>query len=135
MCRSDYRYTFNIEEKTWDEAQKTCKLNGGNLATITSQEEQNIIMAGADTAKQWWIGVKVNATDRITLYLAHGQTRSTWSNWNLEAKEPNSLSEGDSCVRMKIQDNVWKWSDAFCKKKYGFICRHEYGEKSLCYMN
>ena len=122
----EYRYTFHTEEKTWNEAQKTCTLNGGNLATITSQEEQNIIMAGVETNKQWWIGVKVKEADRITLYLADGQTSLTWSNWKLG--EPNSFSEGDSCVRMRIQDNVWKWSDSFCFRKYGFICRQKYGE-------
>ena len=121
-------YTFHTEEKTRDEAQKTCELNGGNLLTITSQEEQDIIMADIDTTKQWWIGVKVDETDR-SFHWADGRTGLAWSNW--KKGEPNNFQEGDPCVRLAYAKSVWQWKDNLCSVTYAFICRDRYGK--ICF--
>merc|ERR1719494_1005647 len=126
ICRDKYDlgpYTFHTEEKTRDEAQKTCELNGGNLLTITSQEEQDIIMADIDTTKQWWIGVKVDETDR-SFHWADGRTGLAWSNW--KKGEPNNFQEGDPCVRLAYAKSVWQWKDNLCSVTYAFICRDRY---------
>ena len=82
-------------------------------------------MSGLDTSKQWWIGVKVNATDR-TLYWADGRTGLAWSNW--KNGEPNNFGQGDPCVRIRYQKGVWKWSDNVCSVSYAFICGEKFGE-------
>ena len=82
-------------------------------------------MSGLDTAKQWWIGVKVNETDR-TFYWADGRTGLAWSNW--KKGEPNNFAEGDPCVRLAYANSVWQWKDNLCSVSYAFICREKYGE-------
>ena len=82
-------------------------------------------MAGVDTTKQWWIGLKVDETSR-DLYWADGRRGLAWSNW-LKG-EPNNFEEGDPCVRMVYKKSVWQWRDNLCSVNYSFICRDKYGE-------
>ena len=97
--------------------------------TMKSQEEQDTIMAGVDTTKQWWIGVKVDETNHTSLYWADGEV-SFWSNWM--KNEPNNFAEGDPCVRMKYhKTNFWQWKDNVCSVSYGFICRESDGKLEI----
>ena len=47
-------YKYGTSQKTWDEAQKSCKMWGGNLITIESSEENDQV---AKESKSRWVKV------------------------------------------------------------------------------
>jgi hypothetical protein len=56
MTTASTNVTFyvNTTPSTFDEAQYACRVNGGNLAVYTSQEEQQVGAAGHDWRRQDW---------------------------------------------------------------------------------
>lgn len=133
-------YDYNM---SWTEAKALCESLGGHLVTITSQAEQNQIMALTQQCDmgQYYIG----ATD--------AETEGTWkwvtgeafsfTNWDLAYPEPNGGTD-ENYVTMVNKENPpnkepGEWVD--CKNmargsgfydcsNTGFIC--EYERPSLC---
>jgi len=113
------------QDKIWTDAETTCVANGGHLATIESQAQNNWVVAiSAQTRQHVWIG----ATDQFsegTWTNAVGQTALTFTSWR--SGEPNGGS-GESCASMP---HHWagKWNDAGCGQTYHFVCGLGSGKK------
>ena len=114
-----YHYTYHTEKKTWYEALRECKLKGGNLASITSKEEQVKIVSGMPNWSDggWWIGLHSDRTWRWV----DGRTLA-WANWF-----PGGPKDSTGCAGMQIRDSdkQCEWFDKECDAEYKYICKFQ----------
>ena len=118
---NSYYFFFNQRER-WDDAQHISQDNGGNLISINSQEENDIIVtllqeslqniqinSGSHTA---WIGYHINNNDNYFEWVSGDSTN--FSNWVTD--EPNNLNE-EQWVEMYLpldsnESELWgKWNN------------------------
>ena len=106
------KYKFHNEEKTWEAAEIHCQNEGGHLASILSEEEQQevkVVASGQDA----WIG---------------GFAKEAVGSWKWSDGSPWQFSRWDevlyegarSCVQLVSGD---LWNDEYCLDKKGFICQ------------
>ena len=102
----------------WDEAKEYCEQMGGHLATITSEEEQQIIsecLENEGEYKQYWLGGYKNENWRwIT-----GESME-YSNW--DSGEPNG---NGSCLEI-YNSGLWDDTKNEEHKVKGYICEWEF---------
>ncbi|KAL7875546.1 hypothetical protein AOLI_G00105090 [Acnodon oligacanthus] len=115
FCGTRQFHVVNIE-KTWTDAQKHCRENFTDLATIESQEEMNAVIAVLNAAGNPWIGLRQkNKTDS---WIWSDGSNSSYRNWN--SGEPNN-GVGDHCVQL-LEKHGYRWNDAGCQWPNPFIC-------------
>ena len=100
-------FTLHTTEKTWAEAESECQKEGGHLASVTSEEVNQVVknVAGVDDNYVWLGGRK---EDRKWTW----SDKSTWGYHDLS----ESYSE---CVQFYKR---W-WRTASCLSEYQFICQ------------
>ncbi|KAI4880214.1 hypothetical protein NFI96_018741 [Prochilodus magdalenae] len=109
-------YYFVNESKTWSEAQRYCRENYTDLATVDNKEEMVQLKAAVDPTYSgaMWIG------------LYRGSQRSWgWSSGetvqyvNWKSGEPNGGDKDGLCAAIKLSDG---WVDVLCTDSLEFIC-------------
>ncbi|XP_072280406.1 mannose-binding protein C-like isoform X2 [Pyxicephalus adspersus] len=114
----DKVFVTNGFEENFENAQKTCKEAGGNLATPRNAAEnsatQEILHTKGESSKSF-LGISDAQVEGIFKYLT-GE-KMTFTNWNLG--EPNNSKDNEDCV--EIQDNG-KWNDIPCNLLRLVIC-------------
>ncbi|XP_052254421.1 macrophage mannose receptor 1-like [Dreissena polymorpha] len=116
-------YRIIRNPSTWQDAQITCGRNGGTLASILDQNEQNFIQGNLPKpVLSWdglWIGLNDIAADNFFVW-SDGQT-VTYTNWNVN--EPNDFSNrNEDCVEMRL--DAGRWNDEVCSMvRPGMICK------------
>ena len=107
----DHCYLLNREAKNWFDAEETCRMKGGHLASVSTKHINQHFKA-----KKWkdvWIGgVDVNKKNNWTW--------SDCSSWDFEEwsdNEPNGNNE--HCVEV-IGNN--RWNDRNCRDRQNFVC-------------
>ncbi|XP_068726517.1 macrophage mannose receptor 1-like [Montipora capricornis] len=112
-------YLFRAEDRmSWASARYSCERRGGNLLSITSQQEQDYILYHY-TSKQRgnvWIGLNDRALEAG--YTWSDGSPVTFLNWN--PGEPNDKIGGENCVEMYSNS---RWNDKACNVLNGYICR------------
>uniref|UniRef100_A0A4W5KQ68 C-type lectin domain-containing protein n=1 Tax=Hucho hucho TaxID=62062 RepID=A0A4W5KQ68_9TELE len=108
------------EHKTWSEAQRYCRQNYVDLASIDDMAEMNrlnnTVKAGSLTEPAW-IGL-YNTSWRWSL----GDTElNTTEFWDKKNGQPDNAKRNEFCVWMK----KGLWHDEKCDKQHHFVC---YGE-------
>ena len=138
---TNHRYEVIEESMTWTEAKAYCESKGGHLATITSQEEQEIVQAliANKTKKQYWLGGQVTTNGWTWV------TGETWSYTNWGRSEPQNYQGTEGYLQMyrlpnpKVyeEDALGKWNDItndntiigeedfFSLENVGIICEYE----------
>ncbi|XP_026208859.1 macrophage mannose receptor 1-like [Anabas testudineus] len=117
-----YVYHFIGEKKTWDEAQKYCRENYTDLATVSNMTDMERLRKSTETLTEAWIGLhsypgKNNRRWYWSLPgLEFSETQTRW-----DSEEPNDYRGQENCVLMNDQ----KWSDYPCNDKHQFICYSE----------
>ncbi|KAL7981602.1 hypothetical protein Chor_005690 [Crotalus horridus] len=123
----------------FQEALQTCRNDGGDLVSIESQSEQELIekMIQRYSASDgdFWIGLRreeddpENGTQCPHLYTWTDGSWSTFRNWYVD--EPSCGSEG--CVVMYHQPSapagdggryLFQWNDDRCNMRNNFICKY-----------
>lgn len=112
-------YQISNEDCTWEEAKIACESAGGYLATITTQDEMNLIsnMIGSSTDSKLivWIG----GTDQVTegdWKWVSGEDFN-YTNWKSEY-EPNNYNNEDY---LQIDENPG-WNDANGQQLCNYVC-------------
>ena len=107
-----YYYKPYGEEKDWNEAQKICEGEGGNLAIIFNQQTRDVVNGFMSNG---WIGV----SDQWQEGKWQTPTKESlpYTSWNVG--EPNNAG-GEDCT---VQRNDKKWNDLSCGSKKKFICQ------------
>ncbi|XDV38524.1 hypothetical protein PO909_007904 [Leuciscus waleckii] len=118
---SSHQYHFVNESKTWTEAQRHCRENYTDLATIDNMEEMNSMIN------------TVNGSYNGSAWIGQYDDVNSWR-WSLEDNdfyqdgerdfrnwyhEPNNILGNELCVYMDYNGN---WYDSSCENYYIFVC-------------
>ncbi|XP_073715847.1 macrophage mannose receptor 1-like [Misgurnus anguillicaudatus] len=123
---SQRRYHHININMTWTEAQRYCRENYTDLATVNNMNDMNELMSQVNESGvnnndlRVWIGLK-NTSD-YTWKRSMGHTVN-YTNWKDE--KPDKTND---CTYMK---NSEKWHHKDCNKKLSFICYNESSKKYI----
>ncbi|KAK3524136.1 hypothetical protein QTP70_018029, partial [Hemibagrus guttatus] len=114
-------YYFVNENKTWTEAQRYCRENYTDLATIDNMEEMKKLLNAANTSYSGlaWIGLYDDpdswrwSLDDDSLYNVGEKTFTGWYH------EPDNYDGKELCVFIRSDG---KWSDGNCNSYMNFVC-------------
>ncbi|KAM3604663.1 uncharacterized protein V6R79_014470 [Siganus canaliculatus] len=111
-------FFLNRTEKTWLDAQKMCRKEGGDLVSIRNVEEQSFVISqlGYVSSDELWVGLN----DRKTEGLFDWSDHSTVSFTSWEYGKPAIFTDQEDCVLIKGENGYW--TDRVCNEKHGFIC-------------
>uniref|UniRef100_A0A3Q2YER2 C-type lectin domain-containing protein n=1 Tax=Hippocampus comes TaxID=109280 RepID=A0A3Q2YER2_HIPCM len=101
----------NDIKANWTYARSWCKDQGGELAVIDNQSEN-------DMELPTWIGLSDILVENQYAW-SDGVSPVLYTNWN--GKEPNNAGGTENCVEMYPDG---RWNDNDCLQKRGFVCRH-----------
>lgn len=114
-----HRYEIYDDLLTWEQAKAKCEELGGHLATITSQEEQDVITNAIQSAvrNSFYLGAEIGKDTWIT-----GEPIE-YTNWE-EGQPDNSNGVEDI---YEIYNKSGRWNDSDRTRWYGrgFICEYE----------
>ncbi|XP_047655745.1 macrophage mannose receptor 1-like [Tachysurus fulvidraco] len=118
---SSHQYHFVNENKTWTEAQRYCRENYTDLATIDNMEEMNTLLNTVNGSYSGlaWIGMYVDmdswrwSLDDDAFYQKGERDFRGWSH------QPNNYNGNEMCV---IMDYGGVWFDRPCTDRNSFVC-------------
>ncbi|KAF3858065.1 hypothetical protein F7725_011266 [Dissostichus mawsoni] len=102
-------FNLNRTQKTWPDAQRDCRLEGGDLATIRNVEDQT-------STDELWIGLNDRKTEGQFDWIDH----STVSFTSWEFGKPAVSTDIKDCVLIRGENG--NWADRVCEEKHGSIC-------------
>uniref|UniRef100_A0A3B4CKL6 C-type lectin domain-containing protein n=1 Tax=Pygocentrus nattereri TaxID=42514 RepID=A0A3B4CKL6_PYGNA len=95
------------QDKNWTDAQKYCRENFTDLATIESQEEMNALLAVLKRKTGYfWIGLR----QKENCWTWSDGSKFSYSKWN--SGEPNNDGT-DNCGGLRSA-NIYRWNDGLC---------------------
>ncbi|XP_026210056.1 LOW QUALITY PROTEIN: macrophage mannose receptor 1 [Anabas testudineus] len=105
----------------WDYARSWCKDQGGELAVIDDQYENDFVSSYLrDLQHSTWIGLS-DRNEENQYTWSDGVSPVLYTNWN--DKEPNNADGAEDCVAMTHNHLVTgKWNDDACHKNHSFVC-------------
>ncbi len=124
----DSTYEVIIQNLTWEQARVYCEGRGGHLATITSREEEKLILEMLDEKDvvAAWIGADNKNISKGFKWIT--DERFTYAAWGIN--EPNN-SGGIEYYLMLVNSETqgWVWNDSredglssFSVGRVGFVC-------------
>jgi len=131
-------YRLNTDSETWEQAMATCATSGGDLAKITSQQENDVIVAylkslGA-TLTSYCTGVNAvwlaaqrsdpNSCSTPFVWKTSEGTSSAlrYSHWN--TGEPNCASGIEKCATLYADPQLGgQWNDRDCNSRLCSLCQ------------
>jgi hypothetical protein len=111
--RPDKVFSYFSISLGFAEARAVCVSNGGDLATLTSDEETSAIL-NSGAKPQLWIGLN-DIVAEGSFYWADG-SNSTYRQWG--GSEPNNMNNEDCAVML----NTGAWNDAQCWNAFAYLC-------------
>uniref|UniRef100_A0A3P9LTA8 Mannose receptor, C type 1b n=1 Tax=Oryzias latipes TaxID=8090 RepID=A0A3P9LTA8_ORYLA len=111
-------YQLYRSQKTWSDAQLTCRKEEGDLVSIHNVEEQSFIFSelGYVPTDELWIGLNDRTTEGLFDWSDQSAVRFT--SW--EFGKPGVQENQEDCVLIRGQKG--NWADSVCEEKHGFIC-------------
>ncbi|XP_038573591.1 macrophage mannose receptor 1-like [Micropterus salmoides] len=105
-------------QKTWSDAQRQCRNDGGDLVSIRNVEDQSFVISqlGYASADELWIGLNDRKTEGLFDWSDH--TTVSFTSW--EFGKPSGPFEIKDCVLISGENG--NWADRVCEEKHGFIC-------------
>lgn len=134
------RYELIKEACTWEEAAARCQAMGGHLATVTSQDEEDLLiaMAEAEGVNYVWLGGYTSYDDAGNVF-AHWITGEdfTYADWCID--EPSRVDKDGTPEWYLMLWNIeslggWNWNDqrndpaavvSSMTDEMGYICEFE----------
>ena len=116
-----HAYASSAGSSGWTEAERLCREQGGHLATITSQRENNFLVNTFNTDRRLWLGGTDSPQEDQWQWITGESWRFT--NWNPD--EPNDSSPGEDYLQF---DFGGSWNDDGLPKTdahFGFLCEWE----------
>uniref|UniRef100_A0A3Q3K3C2 Mannose receptor, C type 1b n=1 Tax=Monopterus albus TaxID=43700 RepID=A0A3Q3K3C2_MONAL len=118
MPYNGHCFHLNHTQKTWSDAQRQCRYEGGDLVSIRNVEDQSFVISqlGYASRDELWIGLNDRKTERLFDWSDH----STVSFTSWEFGKPAVSTDIRDCVL--IRGEKGNWVDRVCEEKHGFIC-------------
>nr|CAB3263601.1 MAM and LDL-receptor class A domain-containing protein 1-like [Phallusia mammillata] len=122
---------YKVEEtgRTYQDASAVCKSNGGLLAAVKTQEQQNFLVdMVSGYGNEWtlfWIGLDDKVTEGRFVYsddMPLAMSDRSFGAW--AAGEPNDALGDEDCVNMEYQSKQRRWNDVPCNRENWFICQY-----------
>ncbi|XP_074479922.1 C-type mannose receptor 2-like [Sebastes fasciatus] len=112
-----YEYHFIEETKTWEEAQKYCRMNYTDLATVSNMTDVKRLLG--KNQSEAWIGLYNQAHANRMWHWSLPGVEFNKSETRWDTSEPSTNPEvPENCVTMKMD----KWKDFPCTDRFLFIC-------------
>jgi len=110
-----------LEPLDWVSARQFCQIEGGELASIHSAEENEFVKtltsaAFPDGGAYTWIG----GTDSEDEGVWRWSDRTEWIYTDESTYIEGSV--GENCLRLWVNPYNPNWTDESCFKKFGFVC-------------
>ncbi|BFZ21797.1 hypothetical protein BsWGS_24836 [Bradybaena similaris] len=126
-CRPDWVlfqgscYGFLREQVTWPDAAALCRANGGYLAEINSQAENDFLVSEAQTRKlgNVWLGASDTLQEGTFQWTTSGETIEAFTNWY--PGKPDNYDGAQHCLELR-EEYKHKWNDYQCLTKNTFVC-------------
>merc|ERR1712142_1418423 len=104
VCRT--RYLHRPEKADWEGAKAICELEGGQLAVITSEADQNRIMSRFGKLREFWIGATdIEREGQFRWVNGQGLGFARWLSGQPTRKYPNN----EHCVSFNYAWRDGKW--------------------------
>ncbi|XP_055995966.1 macrophage mannose receptor 1-like isoform X2 [Ostrea edulis] len=106
---------------SWFDARTTCNQMGAELASVHSQDEDNMLVGQYTKNKRmidYWIGL--NDIEYNSKFVWTDGSLLDFVTWS--PKEPNDYGGGENCVTMPYWTGG-KWNDDNCNMLKNFICK------------
>ncbi|KAM5152369.1 lymphocyte antigen 75-like [Mantella aurantiaca] len=112
-------YQFNVQASLrWKEAYMSCKSQGADLLSISSEEELDFITDKEDPPDFVWTGL--NRLESASGWQWSDNSPLNFINWD-EGITAFSVLDGSSCGRLNVNTRTW---DAFpCDASLPYICK------------
>ncbi len=118
LTYNGHEYVLYANPKTWSEAKVDCESRGGNLVTITSQEENDFVSSLTEEEDGVWIGFIDEVTEGDWQWVTGEPV--TYTDWASE--EPNNSGEGEDYASIYS----WgEWNDLSDEETHYYICEWE----------
>ncbi|XP_076601189.1 macrophage mannose receptor 1-like [Chaetodon auriga] len=111
-------FYLNRTQKTWSDAKKACRKEGGDLVSIRNVEDQSFVISqlGYASTDELWIGLNDKKTEGLFDWTDHSTVGFT--SW--EFGKPAVSTVQEDCVLVRGENG--NWADRVCEEKHGFIC-------------
>ncbi|XP_019121793.1 macrophage mannose receptor 1 [Larimichthys crocea] len=111
-------FYLNRTRRTWTDAQRECRKEGGDLVSIQNVEEQSFVISqlGYASTDELWIGLNDRKTEGLFDWSDHATV--SFTSW--EYGKPVVRSAQEDCVLIKGENG--NWADRVCSEKHGYIC-------------
>uniref|UniRef100_A0A8C9WZM9 Mannose receptor, C type 1b n=1 Tax=Sander lucioperca TaxID=283035 RepID=A0A8C9WZM9_SANLU len=119
-------FHLNRTQKTWDDAQRECRNEGGDLVSIHNVEDQSFVISqlGYTSTDELWIGLNDKKMEGLFDWIDH----STVSFTSWEFGTPAVSTDIKDCVLIRGENG--NWADRVCEEKHGSICMKMSASKS-----
>lgn len=133
--KKEYKHNYKLIQSNlnWEEAKKYCESLGGHLATITSKEEEDIVLdlLKESEIKVSWLGATdLNPNGKFEWINGEELTYTNWA-----PNEPNNDQGVEHYLVLYKVEGEWTWNDGpmntneyYKPENIGFVCEWEVEE-------